>query len=36
MRAILVQFAIVNVLLLSATFQTVVNYVQFSLTLCLP
>ncbi len=32
--AILVQFAIVNVLLLTAAFQTVVNYVQFSLTLC--
>jgi APA family basic amino acid/polyamine antiporter len=32
--AILVQFAIVNVLLLTATFQAVVNYVQFSLTLC--
>ena len=32
--AILVQFAIVNVMLLTAAFQTVVNYVQFSLTLC--
>ncbi len=32
--AILVQFAIVNLLLLTATFQAVVNYVQFSLTLC--
>ena len=32
--AILVQFAIVNVLLLTATFQAVVNYVQFSLALC--
>lgn len=32
--AILAQFAIVNVLLLTATFQAVVNYVQFSLTLC--
>ena len=31
--AILLQFAIVNVLLLSATFQAVVNYVQFSLAL---
>ena len=30
--AILVQFAIVNVLLLTATFQAVVNYVQFSLS----
>jgi APA family basic amino acid/polyamine antiporter len=33
-RATLVQFAIVNVLLLTATFATVVNYVQFALTLC--
>lgn len=33
-RAILAQFVIVNILLLSATFQSVVNYVQFSLTLC--
>ncbi len=32
--AILMQWAIVNVMLLTATFQTVVNYVQFSLTLC--
>jgi APA family basic amino acid/polyamine antiporter len=32
--AILTQFAIVNVMLLTATFQKVVNYVQFSLTLC--
>jgi APA family basic amino acid/polyamine antiporter len=32
--AIIAQFAIVNVMLLTATFQTVVNYVQFSLTLC--
>jgi APA family basic amino acid/polyamine antiporter len=32
--AILVQFAIVNLLLLTATFQAVVNYVQFSLALC--
>jgi APA family basic amino acid/polyamine antiporter len=32
--AILTQFAIVLVLLLSATFETAVNYVQFSLTLC--
>jgi APA family basic amino acid/polyamine antiporter len=32
--AILVQFAIVVVLLLTATFETAVNYVQFSLTLC--
>ncbi len=33
-QATLVQFAIVNVMLLTATFQAVVNYVQFSLTLC--
>lgn len=33
-RATLVQFAIVNLLILVATFQKVVNYVQFSLTLC--
>ncbi|MDQ2660070.1 MAG: amino acid permease [Verrucomicrobiota bacterium] len=33
-NAILLQFVIVNVMLLTATFQTVVNYVQFSLTLC--
>ncbi|HMJ05371.1 MAG TPA: amino acid permease, partial [Chthoniobacterales bacterium] len=33
-NAILTQFAIVNVMLLTATFQAVVNYVQFSLTLC--
>lgn len=32
--AILVQFAIVNVMLFSATFESVVNYVQFALTLC--
>jgi len=32
--AILTQYAIVIVLLLTATFQTAVNYVQFSLTLC--
>ena len=32
--AILAQFAIVVVLLLTATFQTAVNYMQFSLTLC--
>jgi APA family basic amino acid/polyamine antiporter len=32
--AILTQFAIVVVLLLTATFETAVNYVQFSLTLC--
>jgi basic amino acid/polyamine antiporter, APA family len=32
--AILLQWGIVNVMLLTATFQTVVNYVQFSLTLC--
>lgn len=32
--AILAQFAIVNLMLLTATFQTVVNYVQFSLTVC--
>ncbi len=32
--AIVTQFAIVIVMLLSATFQTAVNYVQFSLTLC--
>ena len=33
-NAILLQFVIVNVMLLTATFQSVVNYVQFSLTLC--
>lgn len=33
-RAILAQFAIVVVLLLTATFRTAVNYIQFSLTLC--
>lgn len=33
-RAILTQFVIVIVLLLTATFQTAVSYVQFSLTLC--
>jgi basic amino acid/polyamine antiporter, APA family len=32
--AILAQFAIVVLLLLTATFQTTVNYIQFSLTLC--
>jgi APA family basic amino acid/polyamine antiporter len=32
-RATLVQFAIVNLLMLVTTFQKVVNYVQFSLTL---
>ncbi|HEV2841685.1 MAG TPA: amino acid permease [Chthoniobacterales bacterium] len=32
--AILAQFAIVVLLLLTATFQTAVNYIQFSLTLC--
>jgi APA family basic amino acid/polyamine antiporter len=32
--AILVQFAMVILLLLTATFQTAVNYIQFSLTLC--
>jgi APA family basic amino acid/polyamine antiporter len=32
--AILAQFAIVVGLLLTATFETAVNYVQFSLTLC--
>ncbi|MEY2560110.1 MAG: basic amino acid/polyamine antiporter, family [Verrucomicrobiota bacterium] len=32
--AVLTQYAIVVVLLLTATFQTAVNYVQFSLTLC--
>ena len=32
--AILTQFGIVIVLLLTATFETAVNYVQFSLTLC--
>jgi APA family basic amino acid/polyamine antiporter len=33
-RATLVQFAIVNLLIVITTFQKVVNYVQFSLTLC--
>jgi basic amino acid/polyamine antiporter, APA family len=33
-KAILTQFVIVNFMLLTATFQSVVNYVQFSLTLC--
>src|SRR5437764_1748824 len=33
-NAILTQFVIVNVMLLTATFQAVVNYVQFSLALC--
>ena len=32
--AILTQFVIVHLLLLTAAFETVVNYVQFSLTLC--
>ncbi|HVF72611.1 MAG TPA: amino acid permease [Chthoniobacterales bacterium] len=32
--AILTQFAIVVMMLLTATFETAVNYVQFSLTLC--
>jgi basic amino acid/polyamine antiporter, APA family len=32
--AILAQFAIVVLLLFTATFQTAVNYIQFSLTLC--
>jgi basic amino acid/polyamine antiporter, APA family len=32
--AILAQFAIVLLLLLTSTFQTAVNYIQFSLTLC--
>ncbi len=32
--AILAQFVVVNVMLLTASFQAVVNYVQFSLTLC--
>jgi APA family basic amino acid/polyamine antiporter len=32
--AILAQFAVVVLLLLTATFQTAVNYIQFSLTLC--
>jgi basic amino acid/polyamine antiporter, APA family len=33
-RAIILQWAIVNIMLLTATFQSVVNYVQFSLQLC--
>ncbi|MFL6540649.1 MAG: APC family permease [Chthoniobacterales bacterium] len=33
-NAIALQFVIVNVMLLTATFQAVVNYVQFSLALC--
>ncbi|MDQ6913705.1 MAG: amino acid permease [Verrucomicrobiota bacterium] len=33
-NALVLQFVIVNIMLLSATFQSVVNYVQFSLTLC--
>ena len=33
-NAILAQFGIVIVLLLTATFETAVSYVQFSLTLC--
>ena len=32
--AMLVQFVMVNVLLLTSTFEKVLNYVQFSLTLC--
>ena len=32
--AILAQFAVVNLIVLVASFQAVVNYVQFSLTLC--
>ncbi len=33
-NAILTQFVIVNVMLVTATFQAIVSYVQFSLTLC--
>jgi APA family basic amino acid/polyamine antiporter len=33
-NAILTQFVVVNIMLLNASFQAVVNYVQFSLTLC--
>lgn len=33
-RAILLQFLLVNAMLVTATFQTIVGYVQFSLTLC--
>jgi APA family basic amino acid/polyamine antiporter len=33
-NAILMQFVVVNIMLLTSTFQAVVNYVQFSLTLC--
>jgi APA family basic amino acid/polyamine antiporter len=33
-NAILTQFVIVNIMLFTATFQAVVNYVQFSLALC--
>ena len=33
-NATLTQFVVVNVMLLTATFQTVVNYVQFALTVC--
>ncbi|MDQ6622087.1 MAG: amino acid permease, partial [Verrucomicrobiota bacterium] len=33
-NALLLQFVIVNVMLLTATFRSIVNYVQFSLTLC--
>ena len=33
-NAILTQFVVVNVMLLTATFQKVVNYVQFALALC--
>src|SRR3712207_4707306 len=33
-NATLTQFVVVNVMLVTATFQTVVNYVQFALTVC--
>jgi APA family basic amino acid/polyamine antiporter len=33
-NAVMLQFVIVNVMLATATFRSVVNYVQFSLTLC--
>jgi APA family basic amino acid/polyamine antiporter len=33
-NAIVLQFVVVNIMLLTATFEAVVNYVQFSLTLC--
>ncbi len=33
-RAILAQFLVVNLMLLTGTFQSIVSYVQFSLTLC--